>query len=230
MSPEDLEAEIYWKADPRYHNRPFLNTEEEPYFERVILKSGKIQWRLSPPLYWRAHDLECKLAITDQAAIAGMQALSMVETSFGLEIEGLGVVAPRRQLNAADAMVVLENLVLPFARLLSEPTPSDPKEEERNEKAAMAWLQQVLNIRNRSIPKDRKFEHQALSIIRAAEELCYLLDRVPNKAEIKEHLTNPRGDAFGFVENPEEFKFESDTWRKRFHLAGLSNLRQHHGY
>ncbi len=117
--------------------------------------------------------------------------------------------------------------MIPFVRRLCEPRTDETASGERR---ALEWLQRILSLRNGTFDKAFSKEKQARFMITVGEILCWELDALPTKADIRDWLVNQPGDAFGYVEDPDEFDFKKDTWRLRFQAAGLTKLLQGRGY
>jgi hypothetical protein len=217
------EVQFYWLHDERYKNRPAtLEYDGDPY-ERVVLPDGRRHWRLSPALHWRQKELLEHFTCTDRELIDAFQVISRVDQSLPLEWDPSAQIT----LTEADAAAALNDFMIPFVRRLCEPRTDETGSGERR---ALEWLQGVLNLRNRTIAKAISKEHQASYIITAGEILCWELDALPTKADIRDWLVSQPGDAFGYVEGPDEFDFKKDTWRLRFQAAGLTGLLQGRGY
>lgn len=218
------EEEFYWRSNPQYTERPLVLDVEGSPFERVVLKSGKVQWRPSPATFWRYQDLSRLITPTDREAVAALKVISRVDQSFPPDWDPTPY-----PLTTADAIQALNDFVIPFVRRLIEPRPVNAEETASRQEAALRWIGSVLDIRNRKLSSTHKAEVQAMEIITQAETLCWKLDRLPTKSEIRDAILGKR-DPFGSPDPPEDFDLAPDTWRRRFQAAGLANLLQGRGY
>lgn len=203
--------------------------EAGPPFIRDTLPNGEQAWRMSPALAKRYDELKYLVGIQDEENQAAVYALLNAETQLmnkrnndahGLQLDH-GPTPPK---------LAFTGFAMPLARRLHTLRLPENRAPHRREKIrkeavawfrkeAVAWVQKVIeNAFSDLLPG--KLSAHAIEVIETALNLLFKNGQIPDKTEIRQAME----------QRAEHSGLDKGTWRKRFLMAGLGDLKQSRGY